>query len=251
MEMSNTMELRPEKESLGPEFLAEQARLPREEWDERFRILVAKKSEENQKVIAEGVEEGPESPEERVFRRYCDGLGLDEESLHGKRIVDFGCGEEGEFVKYCIEHGITTEVYGVDAQVDESLVEEKFKKHLVKGYFEDEAPVRDADYVISVGAVSNEIWGGETQGDIEKILARAVDALKDGGEIRMYPIQEAARATPLEGLAASRERWKEILDAFAADHGVEYRLEPRDIKVAGNDNDIILESVLVMKRKHK
>lgn len=243
------MENGPEQESLNPAFLAEQVWLPREEWDERFRILVAKKSEENQKVIEEGMEEGPESPEEKIFQRYLKGLGLDENALQGKRILDLGCGEKGEFVKYCIEHGITTEVYGVDAQVDESLVEEKLKKHLVKGYFEGEAPVRDADYVISVGAVSNEIWGGETQGDIEKILARAVDALKEGGEIRMYPIQEAARATPLEGLAASREKWKEILDAFTADHGVEYRLEPRDIKVTGHDNDIILESVLVIKRK--
>ncbi|MFH1193049.1 MAG: class I SAM-dependent methyltransferase [Candidatus Jorgensenbacteria bacterium] len=249
MEMSNNIESRPEQEPLSPEFLAEQVRLPREAWDEHFRKLIAEKSAENQKEIAEGMEESPEPPEVRTFHRYLEGLGLDENALRGKKILDLGCGEEGEFVKHCLERGITAEAYGVDAQADESAVPDNLKGHILKGYFENEAPIRDADYVISVGAISNSIWGGEEQGDTAKILERAVAAMKEGGEVRMYPMQEAAVAAPLEGLEASQKKWREILEKFSAHHGVEYQIEPRAIKVAGNANDIILESVLVLRKK--
>jgi len=241
-----------EQESITPDFLQGQVRLPKDQWSEKFRRLIEEKTKENQQV-QEGVEEEEvvESPEvlrERTFKRYIEGLGLEEKSLQGKKVLDLGSGE-GEFIKSLIEKGITPEAYGVDADLDETAIEDKFKKHLVRGNFEEDLPVQNVDYVVSVGAVSNGVWGGEETMDIRRIVEKSLASLKEDGEIRIYPIQEAAEANPLEGLQASQEKWKELLEEISKTQNVECKIEPRNIKVAGNSNDVILESVLVIHRK--
>ncbi len=162
--------------------------------------------------------------------------------------MDLGCGE-GEFVKYLIEKGITSEAYGIDIELYEDAIEDKFKKHLIRGNFEGDLPIQNIDYVVSVGAVSNAIWGGVEVMDIRRIVERSLTSLKEEGEIRIYPIQEAAQATPLAGLQASQEKWKELLTVISQVQNVEYKIEPRNIKVSGKNNDIILNSVLVIRKK--
>jgi hypothetical protein len=76
-----------------------------------------------------------------------------------------------------------------------------------------------------------------------------LDSIKKNGEIRIYPVQEAAKATPLAGLEASCRKWKEILGEISDLTGADCRLEPRNIKVIGNNNDIIIESVLIIKKQ--
>jgi len=233
---------------LTPDFLAEQIRLPKDQWDERFSKLIEQKIRENQQVKIEEKKESPEILFEKTYRRYSEGLGLNDEILRNKKVIDLGTGS-GEFVKYLIEKSITKEAYGIDIQLDESLIEEKFKSHLLHGNFEKDLPIQNADYIISLGAVSNAIWCGEETMNIRSIIEKALASLKEDGEIRIYPIQEAAKATPLEGLEASRKKWDELLKEISETLKIEYKIEPRNIKVSGKNNDIILESVLIIKRK--
>ncbi len=244
----NTEPNKSEREVLTPDFLQEQARLPKDQWSEKFRRLIEEKVKENQQEEIEDTEESPEVLHERTFKRYIEGLGLDENSLRDKKVLDLGSGD-GEFVKTLIEKRITPEAYGIDADLDETLIEDKFKSHLRRGNFEEDLPVQDVDYVVSVGAVSNGIWGGEEAMNIRRIVEKSIASLKEDGEIRIYPIQEAAKATPLEGLKQSQQKWNELLLEISEAQRLECKIEPRNIKVTGNSNDIILESVLIIRKK--
>lgn len=241
-----------EQKSITPDFLQEQVRLPKDQWNEKFKQLIEERTRENQQVQErieeEEIAESPEVLRERTFERYIEGLGFSEESLRGKKVLDLGSGE-GEFVKSLIEKDITPEAYGVDAELDETAIEDRFKKHLVRGNFEEDLPVQNVDYVVSVGTVSNGVWGGEEVMNIRRIVEKSLASLKEDGEIRIYPIQEAAEATPLEGLRASQEKWKELLTEISEVQKVECKIEPRNIRVSGKNNDVILESVLVIRRK--
>jgi len=237
-----------EQEPITPNFLQEQVHLSKDQWNEKFRQLIEEKIQENQQEETEEAEESPEILRERTFKRYTEGLGLNENSLRDKKVLDIGSGE-GEFVKSLIEKGIASEAYGVDAELDEAAVEDKFKGHFVRGNFEEDLPVQNVDYVVSVGAVSNGIWSGEEAMNIRRIVEKSLASLKEDGEIRIYPIQEAAKATPLEGLQASQEKWNKLLAEISETQKVECKIEPMNIKVSGKNNDVILESVLVIRRK--
>ncbi len=240
------------QESITPDFLQEQVRLSKDQWDEKFRQLVEEKIRENQQaqecIEGKSIVESPEALRERTFKRYIEGLGLSEESLRGKKVLDLGCGE-GEFIKFLIEKDITPEAYGIDVKIDKTIIEDKFKKHLIRGNFEEDLPVQNVDYIVSVGAVSNAIWSGKEVMNIKRILEKSLASLKKDGEIRIYPIQEAAEATPLEGLRASKKKWEELLAEISEAQKVECKIEPRNIKVSGKNNDVILESVLIIQRK--
>lgn len=244
----NTESSKSEREVLTPDFLQEQIRLPKEQWNKKFRQLVKEKIKENHQENIEEAEESPEVLHKHTFKRYTEGLGLSEDTLRNRKILDLGFGE-GEFVKYLIEKGITPDAYGVDVELDETLIEDKFKSHLRQGNFEEDLPVQNIDYVVSVGAVSNGIWGGEEVMNIRRIVEKSLASLKGGGEIRIYPIQEGAKATPLEGLEKSQQKWKELLAEISEAQKLECKIEPRNIKVTSNSNDIILESVLVIRSK--
>jgi len=226
----NTEPSESEQELITPDSLQEQARLPMDRWNEEFRQLIKEKIRENQQEENDEIEESPEVLRERTFKRYTEGLGLNENSLRDKKILDIGS-SKGEFVKSLIEKGISSEAYGIDTEFDEAAIENKFKDYITKGNFEEDFPVQNVDYVVSVGAV------------------KSLTSLKEDGEIRIYPIQEAAKATPLEGLEKSQQKWNELLTEISETQKVEYRVEPRNIKVTGNSNDIILESVLIIRRK--
>lgn len=244
-----------------PYFLQQQFSLTKEQWDDQFRALVQEKSEANQIAIQETEqalergehEKSPESKEppevlrRQTFERYKNGLGLTEDTLRGKRILDLGSGQ-GEFVDSLIQENITQEVYGLDANLDEPTLKEELKKHLLKGDFSKELPVQNLDYIVSLGAVSNAIWGGEKVQDIESIIKNALAVLTEEGEIRIYPIPEATEGSDLEGIKESRKKWLELLDEISKTEGIAYTLEPRDVRVVGKNNDVILESVLIIKK---
>jgi SAM-dependent methyltransferase len=236
------------QEIFGPDFLQEQIRLPEAEYDEKFLKLVNEQILENQEKKIEKLEELPEILREQAFNRYIEGLGLDESEIRGKKILDLGSGE-GEFVKYLIEKEITPEAYGIDAGLDESALEDKFKSHLIQGNFEKDLPIKNLDYIVSVGAVSNGIWDGKEVMDIRRIMEKSLASLKENGEIRIFPIQEAAKATPLEGIEKSRQKWNELLAEISKTQEIECKIEPRNIKVTGDNNDIVLESVLTIQKK--
>ncbi len=235
-------------ELFSPKYLREQINLPRSRWDEDFKKLIEEKEKENQDEKINGITESSDVLLERTFKRYMNGLGLDERALKDKKVLDLGSGD-GEFVRLLIERGITSDAYGIDAQLEKDTIENKFEGHFIEGNFEEDLPIKNNNYIVSVGAVSNGIWGDEEVMDIKRIIEKSFDSLKRGGEMRIYPIQEVAYATPLEGLQESIKKWGELLKEISETRGIEYKIEPRDIRVVGRNNDIILESVLIMKKR--
>lgn len=244
----NTEPRKSEQEVFIPAFLQAQMRLPKSQWSKKFRRLIEEKIKENQQENVKDTEKSPAFLHEQTFKRYTEGLGLTESTLRGKKVLDLGSGE-GEFVKTLIEKGITQEAYGIDVAWDETLIKGELGSHLRQGNFEEDIPVQDVDYVVSVGAVSNGIWGGEETMNIRRIIEKSIACLKEDGEIRIYPIQEAAKATPLKGLEKSKQKWNKLLAEISEAQKLECKIEPRDIRVTGNSNDIVLASVLVIRKK--
>ncbi len=259
-----THEAAPEIENKlnNPQFLEGQFRLPKEQWDEQFRVLVQQKSEENQRMIQEAEEslgkEFEESPQEtssrspevirqETFERYVRGLGLSGEDLRGKSILDLGC-HEGEFVEQLIKENITSEAYGLEAN-EEVAIKEDLKDHVLRGNFAKKLPKENLDYVVSVGAVSNYISEGKEGAEaIEDTIKNSLDSLKESGEVRIYPIQEAQENSELVGLIESRKSWGSLAEKISKEEGVTCSIEPRAVKVIGKNNDVILESVLVIRK---
>lgn len=226
-----------------PVGFAEQVALPASQWTPEFRKFIERRTREGDRVSPNA----SENEQAATFSRYLRGLQLQEEDLCGKSVLDLGAGD-GEFVRECLDRNISSAIYGLDVTLDDSALEEEYKTHLFKGNFQEKLPKHGMDYVVSVGAVSNGVWGGEDVLDVEKTLRNALDAVKDGGEVRIFPIQEAARETPLAGLERSETRWREILEKLSLETGATISLGPVDIKVTGDNNDIILEKVLIIKK---
>jgi hypothetical protein len=168
-------------------FLADQIVLSRSEWSPEFKKYVADKIEERKKFEEETIELTPKQEQEKVYSRYLKSLDLSEDDLKGKKIIDLGSGES-EFVSQIIDRNISDDVYGIDVKPDTSNLDEKHKKYILQGNFQEKLPVGGADYVISVGAVTNGIWGGEDNMDMENVLKNALDAIRDDGELRIWPI---------------------------------------------------------------
>ncbi len=237
---------------LNPDFLREQIHLSKDQWNEEFRQIVDEKIQKYKQSLLEQDKEyeieTPEVSRENTFKRYTKGLDLDESKLKDKKILDLGCGE-GEFVKYLIEKGITTEAYGIDNALDKSTIEDKLQSNFTQGNFEKDLPVKDADYIVSLGSVSNGVWGGEEVMNIGRIIEKSLSSLKENGEIRIYPLQEASKATPLPILDKSTKKWNEILQKISETQEMEFKIEPRDIEIMGKDMEIVLYSVLIIHKK--
>ena len=247
----NTKPVKLEKESFfDPSFLQEQIRLPKNEWDEKFKKFIEEKIKENQGEKVEESEGTPEILQERTFKRYVDGLGLDESNLKNKKVLDLGAGE-GEFIKYLIKKQITSEAFGIDINLKEKNIGEEFKDNFFEGSFEEDLPIKNVDYVISLGAVSNGVWAGEEVMNIQKIIEKSLSSLKENGEIRIYPIQESAKDNPLEGIDKSKQKWEELLEKISKTLEVDYKIQPRNVRITGYDNEIILDSVLIMRKRNK
>ena len=238
-------ELETEKTPAFKEFLIHQISLPHEEWSKEFKDYIEKKrNEESEKES--GLEQLSES--ELTYKRYLKGLELTEEELKNKKILDLGCGEEGEFVKECIDKDLTKEIYGIDLEVDPDTFDEKLKDHFFKKEFEDEFPIKNLDYVISVGALEAPSDESDERKPV-KILKYALEALNDKGEIKIYPIRKAPPESGLEGIEYSRKKWDEIMNEFASKEDVKYEFNPIDIRVSANNEDVWLEEVLTIKKK--
>ena len=190
----------------------------------------------------------PEKEKEQTFQRYLAGLNLSVEQLKDKKILDLGCGEEGEFIKECIEQGITKEIYGLNSAIKSEEVDEKYKENLLFGDFEAEFPIDDLDYVISVGAIDPSIEQGDAR-DPQKTILSALESLKDNGEIRIFPIRNAAPDSGLEGIIESRKKWTEILSDLSSRGLIDYELKPIQTKTSVNETDTWTEEVLVIRKK--
>jgi len=129
-------------------------------------------------------------------------------------------------------------------------IDERYRKNFFAQNYGEALPVRNADYVISMASVTNMDWDGEEWKDVVNVLQNSLAALKENGEIRLWPIQEAAEATPVEGEDTTNQAWRGKLDAFALENHIQWELRPTGVIVTGNDNNqIYLNSVLILRRQ--
>lgn len=231
-----------EKVSDFKEFLAHQISIPRTEWSEEFKDYIKEKRIESEEENAETL-----SDEELTYKRYLKGLELNEEDLKDKKILDLGCGEEGEFVKECINKNTTKEIYGLDLEVSPDNFDKNLKEHFFKKEFEGEFPVKNLDYVISVGALESSSNESDER-DPAEILKYALEALNNKGEIRIYPIRKASPESGLDGIEYSRKKWDEIMNELASKENIEYEFKPIDIRVSANNEDVWLEEILIIRK---
>lgn len=224
-------------------FLDQQISLPPEKWNEKFKEYVEEKYQESQEEIPERT---IEEEKNITFERYLKNLDISKEDLKDKRILDLGCGD-GEFVKECLDRNISKEIYGLDSQINPEDFEEKYRKYFLKGDFQKELPMKNLDLIISLAAVEApfdklNINSPKTTIDL------ALKALKENGEIRIFPLRKTHLRSNLKGVEFSEKKWKEILKKLAAEKNIEYKICPIDIKAAGKNKDVWLEQVLIIKK---
>ncbi|KUK66325.1 MAG: hypothetical protein XD85_0285 [Parcubacteria bacterium 34_609] len=257
--IENTIE--ENKENLNPYFLRDQFLLPnKEDWNADFIELIKEKSEKNQEYIRIAQEEsengrkGETRKEDREsinesFIQELYNLGLKEDDLKDKRVLDLGCGD-GALVQEIMNRNITKEAFGIDLNIDSNSIKEELKDHFFQEDFQKEFPVKDVDYVFSNGAVSLGIsFRGESM-DMDKIIENSINALKEDGEIRIGPVFEAREDSDLEGLKEEKKIWDKFLSRISQKYNLQYTLEPIDIFVSGRDNDLALQSILIIKKKN-
>ncbi len=226
---------------ITPEFLAEQISLSREAWSDEFKNYIDEKIRDNQRNPENTSEITVEQEKRKTFDRYMKGLNLSIEDLKDKIIIDLGSGD-GEFVEECLDRGISEKIYGIDEKAPYDR--EKYAGNFFKGNFQKSLPVKEADYAVSVGAIS----AFAEDLDLEKISKNALEAIKKGGEIRIYPIQRASEGSDLEGLKESYRRWNEMLVKMATEENIQWELKPIDVRVSGVDNDVWLEECLIIRK---
>ncbi|MDD5738821.1 MAG: class I SAM-dependent methyltransferase [Candidatus Pacebacteria bacterium] len=222
------------------EFLAKQIELPQEKWDSRFRRYI------EESYMPNDAEDLISGINEKSFIRYLRMLDIKKDYLNNKIILDLGCGEEAEFVKYCLDNNIGKEIYGLDVLVKPKEVEERYRGHILKGNYSKKLPLEEVDLIISVGAVF-------PTHKIKKPIINAIKALKIGGEIRIAPIWHTFPGSKNIGIIESREKLEDILIKLEKKYHIKWQMEPVEIRVPesfkeGSYDDIWLNEVLIIKK---
>jgi len=259
--------LKSNRESLAPDFLQQQIRLSENKWSPEFRKLIEEKTQEAiqknhkfRKLIASQKEDVHIDPftAEDSYKEYKNDLGLNENDLKGKRILDLGFGAGG-FVKYLLLKKITSEAYGVDIDASEIFGEDVFKDHFFQGDFQEKLPVQNLDYIVSRQAIGHE-WQYEDGHKFSSVslLENSLAALKIGGEIKIPFGEEFAFSTPNaqvdEWNMESKRRWDESLIEICNTHNISYKIEPTGIVVYlsldddKSDKSITLKKILIVRK---
>jgi len=221
-------------------FLKEQIQLPSTKWSPEFKKYIEKKWEETKK---EYPERSPEEARELTFKRYLESLDLDLEKLKGKKILDLGCGEEGEFVVKAREKGL--DVWGLDLKINKEKIPSQYRKYFIKGdYFL--LPTREFDMILALGSV----WPLVSEGsEFRRVLENCTQALKENGEIRIFPIGQVSPDSKLEGVKQTREKLEKVLKDLFSEGKIKYQFQPIDIGVSGKKPDIWLKELLIIEKK--
>jgi len=228
-------------------FLAEQVSLPREKWDERFKDYLEKKWQEETKKQGGVPKPFPHETKEKDLKRYLEKLDLSIEELKGKRILDLGCGD-GNFVKECLDKKITEDAFGFDYRIEPEAVPSEYRGHLIRADFEEEFPMKTFDLIEAFASLEAPSFIGEKKNP-KKSLLFALEALKEDGEIRIFPVRKAPPQSGLLGVEYSKKIWQEILRELKDEKGIKWESRPINIRVAGKNKDVWLEELLIIKKK--
>ena len=224
------------------DFLLEQILLPEEErsidFNNYLNLKIRKKDILSNETLSR------EEEIESTFQRYLNGLKLTEDQLKDKKILDVGCGTEADFIQAIVKKRITKDIYGVDLSIDDNLIKNESKRYF-KTDFSEPPELTDVDYIISLGALSldNEAT------DLSKNLSSLIPLLSKAGEIRIYPLRIAPEGSGLTGIIESRKKWIEKLDEMKNIFNIEYEFSPIDIRVSGDNNDLWLDEVLIIRNR--
>lgn len=191
--------------------------------------------------------QSPREERDEIWRNYLVSLDLDTEYLKRKRILDLGC-HEGGFVSICREKGFTEEAYGVDIEPQGEAVHPENASRFFASDYSEGLPVGDMDLVVSLGAVSIYV-NRETEKETEASFRHAIEALKPGGEMRVFPVESVPEGTVFSGVEEGYAVFMDILQRLEKDYGISWRLIPIDISVSRkNADDVALANLLIIEK---
>jgi hypothetical protein len=136
-------------------------------------------------------EEKKETPE-WGFKKYLRGFQLSEDELRDKKIVDVGCGNDALFVRHALDRGF--DVVGVDPAVEPELEREG---RIIRSELAS-AGLGNVDLALSYGVI-----GTHPKIDIRSSIETLLEALNEGGEIRIFPYEASGT---LEGIQKAKAR---------------------------------------------
>lgn len=157
-----------------------------------------------------------------VVTRYLYGLQLQPQALLDKRFVDCGC-ENGSFVEYCLDNGITESAYGIDLEIPKPT-SIKNQTHFVQGNFLELLPWNDLDYIFFVRVLFNDYFNEQ---EFLELIEKLTTKLKPTGEIRIFPIDIIAEN------ATDRELYPKLLKTLKASHLI-YKFIPIEMDLSPN-----------------
>lgn len=159
-----------------------------------------------------------------TVERYFDGLGISEEELRGKKVLDVGC-HKGDFIRHLLESGVTDEAYGLDLLYVPK--DDRHPGHFMTHDFRDPLPVRGCDMVVSVGAATL-FLNPKEKDRFKSILENALDAITETGEVRIFPVLRDV-GNGYEGLLEGEQTLDEVLDELQNERGVVVSLSAKEI----------------------
>lgn len=223
-------------------WITEQALAPSDKRNSDFQDYVNEKYRDNRK-------EDRQEEREATAERYLKGLDLNVKDLKDKRVLDLGC-ETGDFIRYCLDSDITEAAYGLDSRLKGEALNENYKDNFFESDFKRDLPVKNLDYILSVGAVS--LYADEENLTVlETTINKSLDALSKGGQIRIYPIPKVGESSSLEGVKETEKAILSVLRELEQSKGIQYEMRPIDIHVSGAKKDVWLEQVLIIKQEER
>jgi hypothetical protein len=234
------------KSAAFKKWLAAQVKLDPSRWNQDFiEYLKLKEAESEEKVVY--VEPTPEQVRANTFERYLGGLDVAEQDLKEKSILDVGCGD-GDFVVACMEKGLTQHAFGMDRDFFAGGLDEKYRGNFFPKQFSDIFPVKNLDYIFSVGAISLYL-DEQHEIDAEDAIKSSIRAIKKTGEVRIWPIKKALKGEQLDGIKEEEMVLARIMEYLGERFEIEWELIPTDVRVSGRDKDVWADQVLVIRHK--
>lgn len=124
-----------------------------------------------------------EESKKQYIERYQEKFDIDLDQLKDDLILEIGCGQEAEFVKYCLENGLE-KVYGLDILPPDESIKKELGGHYIVGDinnlpFEDES----INHILM-----RAVFNPNDENNLIDKLPEILKKMKTGGELKVYPV---------------------------------------------------------------